>query len=98
MDKVSFNRSKEEARTISKIAQRAVLMASQHGWPYDFMDADMDICAVHANHFRLDLGRLLGADDFNFAHDVFGIRRHLNRETGKLENCFVPRFAAKARQ
>ena len=31
-------------------------------------------------------------DDHNFAHDVFGIRRHMNRKTAKLEDHFVPRF------
>lgn len=85
--------SKEEARTITAIAQRAVHMAANAGISYPFMDADMDITACHVNDHPLRLGELLGADDFNFAHDVFGIRRHLNRETGKLEDCFVPRFA-----
>jgi hypothetical protein len=53
----------------------------------------MDITACHLNGCPLRLGELLGADDANFAHDVFGIRRHLNRETGKLEDCFCPRYA-----
>lgn len=93
---ISFEtRNKEEARAISRIAQRAVLMAEKHGVSYAFMDADMDLTAAHCNGCRLDLGRLAAADDFNFAHDVFGIRRHLNRETGKLENCFMPRYAEK---
>jgi len=26
-------------------------------------------------------------------HDVSGIARHLNRETGRLEGCFLPRFS-----
>jgi hypothetical protein len=85
---------REEARTISKIAQRAVLMAQSHGVRYEFMDADMDISAAHMSN-PMRLGELLGADDGNFAHDVFGIRRHLNRETGKLEDCFSPRFSAR---
>ena len=38
---------------------------------------------------------MLAADDFNFGHDVFGIYRHLDRTTGKLMNCFVPRFAQR---
>lgn len=52
----------------------------------------MDLSAVHIS-CPLDLLGLLGADDFNFAHDMFGIRRHMNRDTGKLENCFLPRCA-----
>lgn len=41
------------------------------------------------------IAELLPADDFNFAHDVAGIRRRINRTTGKLENYFLPRFAQK---
>ena len=98
---VSFNVSRDEAKVISAIAARAVSMAAAHGAPkYAFMDAEMDITAVHANGRPLRLQDLALADDFNYAHDVFGIRRHLNRETGELENCFLPRFsrpAAKSR-
>jgi len=85
--------SKEEARTISKIAARAVQMAASAGWRYEFMDADMDITACHVNGNPLKLNELLTADDGNFAHDVFGIRRHINRETGQLEDCFSPRYS-----
>ena len=41
----------------------------------------------------LDLSALLEAPDSDFAHDVFGIRRHLNRQTKKLEGHFLPRYA-----
>jgi len=40
----------------------------------------------------LRLQEMLNSDDENFTHDIFGIYRHLNRKTGELENCFVPRF------
>lgn len=53
----------------------------------------MDVIAVHMNGRPLRLEALLAADDFNFAHDVFGIRRHLDRDTGELTQCFVPRFS-----
>lgn len=86
--------SKHEARTISAIAQRAVAIAASAGWKYEFMDADMDITACHANGNPLKLDELLAADEFNFTHDVFGIRRHLNRKTGKLEDYFSPRYSA----
>ena len=85
--------SKQEARTISAIAQRAVAIAATAGFKYEFMDADMDITACHVNGNPLRLDELLAADEFNFAHDVFGIRRHIDRETGKLGNCFSPRFS-----
>jgi hypothetical protein len=54
----------------------------------------MDITAAHCNGMTLNLTALLNADDANFAHDIGGIVQHINRQTGELENCFVPRYAA----
>lgn len=85
--------SKEEVITINKIAHRAVALAKQHGIRYELMDADMDITACHVNGNPLKLDALLNADEFNFAHDVFGIRRHIDRTTGELQDCFSPRFS-----
>jgi hypothetical protein len=31
-------------------------------------------------------------EDFNFAHDIMGIHRHIDRNTGVLTECFSPRF------
>jgi hypothetical protein len=91
MKVLSFNTTRSEMLTINNIAKRAVAMAEKNGIKYKMMDADMDITACHCNGNRLDLNKLLNADDFNFAHDVFGILHHINRETGQLQNCFVPR-------
>lgn len=91
---ISFKVSKYEAQIIVKIAQRTVRYAQLADVEYDLMEADMDITACHANGTPIKLDALLAADDFNFGHDVFGIRRHINRRTGQLENCFLPRFAA----
>jgi hypothetical protein len=53
----------------------------------------MDLAAVHAlNPLRLQ--ELAEADDGNFFHDMGGIAKNLNRRTGRLENCFVPRYSA----
>lgn len=83
--------TKAQYLTISKIAKRARDMAGA-GNEYPHLDAMMDVEHAHKD-CPLKLDELLAADDVNFTHDVFGIRRHLNRETKKLENCFVPRFA-----
>jgi hypothetical protein len=40
----------------------------------------------------LDWDRLLDADDFNFLHDIHGICDHIDRVTGVLGGCFLPRF------
>lgn len=58
----------------------------------DRMGAEMDILAAHLD-CPMKLDELLAADDGNFGHDVFGIMENINRKTGKLNNCFVPRFA-----
>jgi len=58
----------------------------------DRQGAEMDIMAAHIT-CPLKLEKLLAANNFNFIHDVGGIMRKINRKTGKLENCFIPRFA-----
>ena len=79
-------------KLISAIADRALKIGHSH--QPDFrrtkLDVAMDIeCCCET--IPIDLEKLLVADDFNFIHDVFGIARHLNRETRKMEDCFVPR-------
>lgn len=92
---ISFKATREEYVIIGKIAKRADEMARRQNIGYDQRTANMDVTACHANGNRLDLENLLAADDFNFAHDVFGIARHIDRKTGELTGCFVPRFSAR---
>ncbi|MGR3177814.1 MAG: DUF6874 family protein [Candidatus Anammoxibacter sp.] len=87
---INFNTTKADQKLITKIAQRAVKLNPD----YDFMDASMDVSAVHLNDCKLDLKKFIGFDDFNFGHDAFGIARHIDRNTGKLQNCFLPRCSA----
>ncbi len=90
---ISFKGSKVEWNLIAKIANRAVALSKKCGGDYSVMTANMDISACHANGCPLKLVELLEADEFTFAHDVFGIREHINRTTGQLEDCFLPRTA-----
>jgi hypothetical protein len=90
---IQFNASKFEFQLIRKIRDRALAMAREHGVEYDSRDCLMDIEACHCNGTPLDLNRLLAAPDVDFAHDVFGIRRHINRRTGVIGDCFLPRCA-----
>lgn len=82
-----FTATKLEMDMIRKIVKRAQCIDPE----YQTMDATMDIEAAHCSGNPLDLAKLLAADDMNLAHDVFGIRRHIDRETGKLTGCFSPR-------
>lgn len=86
---INWTSTKEEKVLIGKIANRAIEM----GLNNDRLEVMMDITAVHLNDCKLDLKRLLDADDFNFAHDVNGIRGCVDVNTGKLTRGFLPRFA-----
>jgi len=53
----------------------------------------MDISSVYYNS-GLKLEELLNSSDFDFCHDIFGIRDNINRDsTGTLNDRFLPRFA-----
>lgn len=82
-----------EQELIHKIANRAVALAVQHGFSYEKIEACMDIAGCHLNGCELDLNKLLAAPDFDFGHDVFGIRRYIDRDTAELTSCFLPRCA-----
>ena len=90
---IKFATSKQDIEIESKIGDRAITMAKKLGVKYDKLTALMDIDACHNNGNPLRLTDLLNADDTNFTHDVFGIRANINRTTGKLDNCFVPRYS-----
>lgn len=57
------------------------------------MDVSTIVLAlVHAHDTQpMRLNNLLASDDRDFAHDVSGILRNINVQTGRLENCFSPR-------
>lgn len=66
----------------------------------DRLDIEMDLCCVHISGTPLRLLDMLAAARnqdhmvfFNVIHDVNGIGAHLNRKTGELEDCFLPRYA-----
>lgn len=90
MKMISFKVSKPDCALIDRIAQRAYDSKPD---VQSHMEWSMDITACHANGCPLRLAELLKADDLDFVHDVFGIRRHIDRKTGKLGDCFLPRFA-----
>lgn len=95
---ISFAVTKADAQTIKRIVDRAQEIAGSH---IDRTSLSMDLMACHANGTPLRLADLLVADDFDFAHDVFGISRHIDRDDssptgGQMLHCFVPRFIARA--
>jgi len=73
-----------------KIITRAENMgiAANHSRATNVLDLD------HAcEQFTMRLADWLAADDFDFCHDWCGIQANMNRQTGRIENLFAPRFA-----
>lgn len=91
MKMINWTCSKDDMRLIWAIAKR--VFRELEGYPDDRVTLDMDLTACHCNGCPLDLQKLLDAPAFDFAHDIYGIRRHINRETGQIEGCFLPRCA-----
>ena len=79
--------TKEEIKTIRAIVLRAV------GADDFSLERVMDIEAAHCNGNPLDLEGFLKAKTSDFHHDYYGIIYALDRATGKLLNCFTPRFS-----
>ena len=84
--------TEDEDKAVERIIERAAVMEREYGSKLDRLSLRMDLEATHAK-CPLDLKRLAEFPDFDFAHDIYGIMGHLNRKTGELENCFVPRCA-----
>jgi hypothetical protein len=87
---ITWTTSKEDTELMLAIVKRAESM----GLVKDRMTVLMDITACHANGTPLRLADLLKAADFDFIHDITGITRYIDRESGQLTDCFLPRYAA----
>lgn len=82
--------TRAEMEMIARIAHRARALGDER----EHFNIAMDIDATHSYGMPLNLRVLYGFSNFDFMHDICGIASHLNRETYKLENHFVPRSAA----
>lgn len=88
--KIEFSKNLEAA---AKIADRASaefvrLAGGRTSFIMDLLAAD----GMNGNP-PVDLDAIAQADDFNFAHDAYGISSHMDRSTGMLTDCFLPRYA-----
>lgn len=91
--KMNFAATREDYEIMFKITKRAAHIYEMNMEPGYY--GLMDISACHSNGCPLQLQELLDARDSDFNHDVAGIRRHIDRETGKLDGQFWPRYAVK---
>jgi hypothetical protein len=93
---MNFTATRADQRTILAIVERFESICARYG-VHGVMQRQellMDVEACHCNGCPLRLEALLEADDVDFVHDIGGITTHLDRQTGALTDCFVPRYRA----
>lgn len=80
---------REEAKLVDRIIGRV----KEDGLKLnvDLHTLSMDITATHKNGCPLDLQKLLDFPADDFEHDIFGIVQYIDRNSGKLTQCFDPR-------
>lgn len=89
---MNFAIDDESRDLIDAIVQRFFEAHPDH--PADRRDVVMDLIACHNGGCPLDFAAMAAFDDFpQVAHDITGIGRYLDRETGELDRGFHPRFA-----
>ena len=90
----NFDVSTDDAALIAKIVVRACSMLNlEEQLGSSRLELAMDLTACHANGTTLKLKELLEAPKFDFVHDIAGISNHIDRATGQLRDCFLPRCA-----
>lgn len=89
----NFTAGQAELTAIRRIARRALdtIPALRAEGVLSF-DLQRELEACHCNGCPLRLTALLKADEYSFAREISGIRRHLNRNTGRLDAAFTPYF------
>lgn len=89
-DWVAIKTTKGDAWAMQEIVKDALVL----GVTRNYASLLMDLQVAHSV-CPLNLNGLLEASKADFLHDICGIVHNLNRDTGELENCFVPRYAQR---
>ena len=87
LTEINWDTTAEVDLLIFKVVKRAAEFPEY----FDKLKLSMDLAATHLNGCPLDFEKLLEFEEGNFLHDISGISCHINRNIGKLENCFLPR-------
>lgn len=90
---INWRVSNVDLSLVRKIVKRATTIEPR----LDRTELHMDLIATHLNGCPLQLAEMSDPKkvrDFDLMHDIYGISAHLNRKTGELERCFVPRCSA----
>ena len=86
---LEFKTTIGDCKLIALIAKRA----HNANPAIDYERTTMDLGAAHSNGCPLDFQKLFDFPAGDFNHDFYGIFSNINRQTGELENGFVPRCA-----
>ena len=81
--------TKEENELIHKIVERAESLGVDYG---DRITRMMDLTAAHWT-CPLKLEEMLEGNNVDLLHDIYGIAKSIDRDTGELRDCFLPRFS-----
>jgi hypothetical protein len=88
-----MNASRTDIDLIYRIVDRALeLMPDARRQKLQLV---LSVTACHLNGCPLELEDLAKAPAGDLAHDVFGIHRHVDRASGELLDCFLPRYARR---
>ncbi len=96
MKQPAFKATAADYEVLSKIFAIVDPFCQDNNIRYPKLEHDMDLLAAREDIPSLDLQRLLDSaatSKADFFHDVLGIRRFINRTTGKVEGAFMPRCA-----
>lgn len=93
MSEVKFDVTASEMTLVLKIVARSASLLNLESLGSSRQSLAMDLCACHLNGCPLNFKRLLEFPEFDFLHDAAGIIRHMDRSTGKVTDCFLPRSA-----
>ena len=89
---LNFKVAPSDFALIYAISKRALALLKEHDSTKAHIEMEMDLEAVH-NYCPLRLAELLGTNDFDFVHEIVGIRENFYRKTCYFQNGFWPRFA-----
>ena len=96
---LNFKVAPSDFALIFVISKRASALLKERDSAKARIEMEMDLVAVH-NCCPLRLADLLGTNDFDFVHEIVGIREnfyritgYFQRKTGYFQNGFWPRFA-----
>ncbi len=82
--------TRKDMNNVSKVVKKARKLLVDIALPPQI---EMDLHAAILGGCKMDFVKFLGFDKFNLLHDLFGIHANVNHDTGKLDNCFLPRCA-----